>query len=350
MQGAIVIIVDHWYVACPSEELSSSTPVAFQVGDEHLVAFRDLSGQPRVLTDRCCHRGVPLSLGQVVDGNIRCGYHGWVFDGDGQVVEIPAHQTSGGSKFDVPNHHATEADHYIWVWMPGTSADPTYEPGIRGLTDEAWFQYSAIWHADIIAAVENQLDAAHTPFAHAGTYPGRPTEGGAVPKLRRAMFRCIEDGVSVVVWVPRDDQDSPPTFDGETDYGALFELPYRNYVFLPDEETRAIYNWVPLSEGSCRLELLIRMRSLEPGSDAPLGKQSRSVTQLREEILILAQDRVLLEGAQARVDGSKTQQSRSVASDTPQLMARKIILRARKHSPAQHPAGIAVTKEFECWQ
>jgi len=345
-----MLIGDHWYVVCPSQRLGPSTPVAFQVGDEHLVTFRDSDGKPRVLVDRCCHRGVPLSLGRVENGNISCGYHGWVFDPDGKVVDIPAHQARGGSKFAVASHHAVEIDHYIWVWMPAASETPTYDPRIRGLTDEVWFQWTAVWQTNVSAAVENQLDTAHTPFAHAGVYPGRPSEEGAVPKLRRARFRCVEDGASVVVWVPRPGFDTPPTFEDETDYGALFELPYRNYVFLPEEDTRAIYNWVPLSETSCRLEFLVRMRSLETEPELSAGVQSRTILELRDELPILSQDRVLLEGAQARARSSRGEPVRSVASDAPQLMARKILLRAGKGAVPTKLSSAPATKEFECWQ
>jgi nitrite reductase/ring-hydroxylating ferredoxin subunit len=54
------------------------------------VLFRDQSGTVRSLEDRCPHRRVPLSLGKVINGQLRCAYHGWTFEGErGQCVNIP---------------------------------------------------------------------------------------------------------------------------------------------------------------------------------------------------------------------------------------------------------------------
>ena len=47
-------------------------------------------GLALALEDRCPHRRVPLSLGEVKDGRLQCGYHGWTFDGaSGACTAIP---------------------------------------------------------------------------------------------------------------------------------------------------------------------------------------------------------------------------------------------------------------------
>ena len=49
--------------------------------------LEDEEGHPRVLADRCTHRGGPLSEGQVADGCVTCPWHGSRFDlVDGHVV------------------------------------------------------------------------------------------------------------------------------------------------------------------------------------------------------------------------------------------------------------------------
>lgn len=73
-----------------SEEVHRKAPLGVSLGDRQLVLWRDNSGIAHALEDRCPHRRAPLSLGCVRhDGNLRCGYHGWSFDGTGQVIEIP---------------------------------------------------------------------------------------------------------------------------------------------------------------------------------------------------------------------------------------------------------------------
>lgn len=55
-----------------------------------LVTWTDATGVARTAVDRCPHRRAPLSGGEVVDGLLRCPYHGWGFDGSGHCVDIPA--------------------------------------------------------------------------------------------------------------------------------------------------------------------------------------------------------------------------------------------------------------------
>ena len=77
------MLCNFWYIACAASRLGS-TPLATRVLDQELVLFRDDAGKPHALLNRCCHRGVQLSLGKVVNGAIACRYHGWRYDGSGR--------------------------------------------------------------------------------------------------------------------------------------------------------------------------------------------------------------------------------------------------------------------------
>ena len=55
------LITDAWYIAGWSHELSDG-PVARRIMDEDVVLFRTVNGKAGALEDRCCHRGVRLSL------------------------------------------------------------------------------------------------------------------------------------------------------------------------------------------------------------------------------------------------------------------------------------------------
>jgi Rieske [2Fe-2S] domain len=41
------------------------------------------------LDDRCAHRQVPLHLGVVAGGQIKCDYHGWPYECSGRCVNVP---------------------------------------------------------------------------------------------------------------------------------------------------------------------------------------------------------------------------------------------------------------------
>src|SRR5205085_1356447 len=55
-----------------------------------LVAFRDSSGAPGLVTERCPHRGASMFFGRNEDNGLRCVYHGWKFGRDGRCVDMPS--------------------------------------------------------------------------------------------------------------------------------------------------------------------------------------------------------------------------------------------------------------------
>ena len=80
-----------WFAACPSSRLAAKEPRAVSLLGEPLVVYRDADGKPHALEDRCCHRGVQLSLGRITkQGHLACGYHGWEYDGSGRCVHVPS--------------------------------------------------------------------------------------------------------------------------------------------------------------------------------------------------------------------------------------------------------------------
>lgn len=64
-----------WYVACTPDEIAEK-PLGRQICGEKIVFYRGAEGKVAAVEDFCPHRGAPLSLGFVRDGNLVCGYHG----------------------------------------------------------------------------------------------------------------------------------------------------------------------------------------------------------------------------------------------------------------------------------
>lgn len=173
-QSTVARVADDWYVACESRELRAK-PLARVVLGIPLVLFRDGEGAAGALLDRCPHRGVPLSLGRVADGQLECGYHGWRFDRGGTVRRVPAlcapHEAKGRCTRSFP---VREVDGFVWVW-PDADTEPTREPyRFPHLDDD---RYSTVVdqvdaHGSMHAVAENALDVPHTAFLHSGLFRG----------------------------------------------------------------------------------------------------------------------------------------------------------------------------------
>src|SRR5918911_3684447 len=82
----------HWVPAVLSEQLvePDGTPVRVRLFGEDLVAFRDTDGRVGVLGEFCPHRKASLVYGRNEECGLRCLYHGWKFDVDGNVVDMPS--------------------------------------------------------------------------------------------------------------------------------------------------------------------------------------------------------------------------------------------------------------------
>ena len=80
---------DYWYPAEKSERLKRGKAMGIKFWGRSIAIFRDHNGQVHAVEDRCAHRQVKLSLGQVKGCNLVCMYHGWEFDADGKLVNIP---------------------------------------------------------------------------------------------------------------------------------------------------------------------------------------------------------------------------------------------------------------------
>lgn len=164
-----------WHPVLSADALPVGRPVAVRLLSRDLVLWRDDTGVPQVLSDRCPHRGTKLSLGRVVDGRIECPYHGWQFEGGqggegaGRCVLVPA-----APDFVPPAghaataHEAVEALGLVWVRLtPGSRPLPPFdaedEPRLRKLLCGP---YEVASSAPRI--VENFLDMAHFGYVHEG--------------------------------------------------------------------------------------------------------------------------------------------------------------------------------------
>src|SRR5690242_19531855 len=76
---------------CPSRELPKPDcpPVRVRILSEDLIVFRDTNGKVGLLSRYCPHRGASLFFGRNEENGLRCVYHGWKFDVNGECVDMP---------------------------------------------------------------------------------------------------------------------------------------------------------------------------------------------------------------------------------------------------------------------
>src|SRR5213082_3635785 len=78
----------YWQPVCLSEELRDLPRKEKLLGEE-IVLFRDKQGRVGALEPHCAHRGTSLEWGRIEERGLRCCYHGWLYDVQGQCLEMP---------------------------------------------------------------------------------------------------------------------------------------------------------------------------------------------------------------------------------------------------------------------
>jgi vanillate O-demethylase monooxygenase subunit len=161
-----------WYVAATSAEVAEA-PLGRRVLDKEIVLWRGASGTVAAFDDACAHRRFPLSRGRVAADQLVCGYHGCVYDVDGQCVRVPT-QPEVPTGMRVPTLPVLEVPPFIWIWggTPAT-ASGSQPPRTPWLNDAAWSTFSNAWRiaANYMMVHEHYLDFSYAPTLHASEMP-----------------------------------------------------------------------------------------------------------------------------------------------------------------------------------
>jgi phenylpropionate dioxygenase-like ring-hydroxylating dioxygenase large terminal subunit len=207
-EGTPMFVRNAWYIAAWSDEVAQ-VPLGRRILDEPVVLFRDSSGAIAALQDRCCHRGAPLSLGEVVPRGIQCGYHGLVFDSAGQCVLVPGgHKVPPGAQ--VRTYPVVERDAFVWIWMgKPEQADRSLLIDFPYHNDSRnWPHQHTMMHlrSGYLLVLDNLMDLSHLGYVHKGTV------GGDATTHVEARMRTMRtpNGVRFERWML--DSVPPPTY------------------------------------------------------------------------------------------------------------------------------------------
>ncbi|MGD1940578.1 MAG: Rieske 2Fe-2S domain-containing protein [Leptolyngbyaceae cyanobacterium] len=109
---------NHWYAVARSSEVVDQ-PFAVVLWGDAIVLFRDAAGQIQALEDRCPHRQVKLSQGEVTEGQMECIYHGWRFDAAGHCTHVPyLAENQKLPTCKIKTYPVQERDGFVWLF-PG---------------------------------------------------------------------------------------------------------------------------------------------------------------------------------------------------------------------------------------
>lgn len=171
-----MFLFNAWYVAGWSNDLQPGERHSRTFLNQPVVLFRTEQGRAVALEDRCAHRAVPLSAGEVAGEAIRCAYHGMEYDAAGLCIRVPC-QDRIPAKARVRSYPVKEQDALIWIWMGDVDkADPGTIPRHAFHNDPAWSWRSAHYevNGNWQLLIDNLMDLSHLPYIHPHTIGGDP--------------------------------------------------------------------------------------------------------------------------------------------------------------------------------
>jgi len=263
----------YWIPAAKSSELAADgTPMRLMLLGEKLIAFRDTNGRVGVMDHQCPHRCASLVLGRNEDSGIRCIYHGWKFDVDGNCVDMPSVPPSQDFKEKVKAraYKAVDRNGLVWVYM-GDRKQPPPLPMVEatlleeGEVDIFFTQRDCNW----MQALEGDIDTSHFGFLHVGHLdpdnvpPGHPLEHTASDRAPEYHVRDTPWGTSYGAY---------RTVKPETVYWRFANYMFPFWTQTPQGEfprniqARA---WVPLDDTHTMM-IFWRQRNGLGGTNVPL--------------------------------------------------------------------------------
>ncbi|MAY86657.1 MAG: ring-hydroxylating oxygenase subunit alpha [Pseudooceanicola sp.] len=259
------VLRHYWQPAALSDELMSGRPVVpVKLLGEELVLFRDTEGKLGLIGRHCPHRGADLCYGRLEDNGLRCPFHGWHFNRDGQCVEQPGEPE--GSKMHeqikAPSYPVVERNGIVWAYMgPGEPPEfPAFD--CFRAPDTHVFAFKGLWECNWLQAMEVGIDPAHASFLHRFLQDEDPADSYG------KQFRDKAANTEIPMTKLLRDYPRPDIEVEETDYGLKLtalrhmedgrtHVRVTNQIFpeaicIPMSREMTITQWhVPVDDETC---------------------------------------------------------------------------------------------------
>jgi phenylpropionate dioxygenase-like ring-hydroxylating dioxygenase large terminal subunit len=163
----------YWVPAVLSREVPEPDcpPAKVKLLGENLIAFRDTKGRVGIVDERCPHRTASLWLGRNEASGIRCVFHGWKFDADGNCLDMPNEppHLQFKDKVHLRAYPTVEMGDIVWAYMgppekmpPPPKFDMTQVPASHRNVTKTWQECN--W----LQGLEGGVDTSHVGLLHFG--------------------------------------------------------------------------------------------------------------------------------------------------------------------------------------
>ena len=159
----------YWHPIAASAQMDEEPTRAVRILGENLVLYKDRSGTLGLLQESCPHRRVNLLYGIPEQHGLRCPYHGWLYNEQGQCLEMPAEAPDSTFKDRVTatSYPVQELGGLIFAYLGPQPAPllPRWDLLVwDNVVRDVGIQ---VIPCNWMQAMENSLDPVHVEWLHA---------------------------------------------------------------------------------------------------------------------------------------------------------------------------------------
>jgi phenylpropionate dioxygenase-like ring-hydroxylating dioxygenase large terminal subunit len=225
-----------WLPVMMCDELPAPdcVPVRVKVMNEDLVAFRQTDGKVGIIDAYCPHRGAAMFFGRNEHNGLRCIYHGWKFDAEGECVDMPncPEGDTYRNKIHIRHYPNVEAGKLVWAYMgPADKQPPFPQFQFNSLPDSHVYVSKFIVECNWVQSLDGAWDPSHGYFLHSALGQGGDSTDGSRTGLPNTANPALTDQSRLQVrrtGLPDFSKSYPPE-KTETPNGAMMttvqELP-----------------------------------------------------------------------------------------------------------------------------
>ena len=160
-----------WTPVLLSKELPEPDcpPMRARIFGEDLVAFRDTNGAVGLLDNYCPHRRASLFFGRNEESGLRCVYHGWKYDVNGECVDMPSEPADSNfkDKVRVTAYPTREGAGMIWAYLgPRELIPPMPELEYLTLPSTHVESTKVKYESNYVQVIEGEIDTVHASLLH----------------------------------------------------------------------------------------------------------------------------------------------------------------------------------------
>jgi phenylpropionate dioxygenase-like ring-hydroxylating dioxygenase large terminal subunit len=157
-----------WYVIGKDSDFIPNKSKKITIWSKNYVVWKDLNDSFFALDDVCPHRGASLSGGHINNNCAVCPYHGYEFDSNGTLVNVPGINFQSSPIYDVSKFSIVEKNGWVYLnTMAGNKNNEINifeEEEVRKNCSVVFLEMDIDCYSRILS--ENSLDVMHIGFVH----------------------------------------------------------------------------------------------------------------------------------------------------------------------------------------